>query len=189
MFRLGYGQMLTPNTIGSFGSSKSTGGILLEDHIGSMSVGIISTQTFMYTQGFIQPDFGTTSGPGVFINDIMLDGGSYLLDGAGMSTNNGMALVEYTLGEFACNTLFNNPNILTQGLLQPKSCFPLLTLTPSDMPLMGSYQAKDQIIISGIMSINDYNVIFNAPQLTILESLRVHDNRQAVANSVGCVTN
>ena len=181
--------MLTPNTIGSFGSSKASNGMILEDQLGSLSVGIISTQTFMYTQGFLQPDYGTTNGTGVFINDIMLDGGSYLLDGAGKSTTNSMVLVDYTLGEFACNTLFNNSNILTQGLLQPKSCFPILTLTPSDLPLMGSYQARDQIIISGIMSVKDYNVIFNAPQVTILESLKVNNTRQAVANSVGCVTN
>lgn len=79
--------------------------------------------------------------------------------------------------------------MLTQVLLQPKSCFPVLTLTPGDLLLMGSYQVRDQIIISGIMSVNDYNVIFNASQVTILESLKEQNTRQAVANSVGCVTN
>lgn len=185
----GYAQLLTPNTMGSFGSNKTGDGVILEDHIGSLTVGIVSTQTFLYTQGFIQPDFGTTSGTGVFINDIMLDGGSYLLDGAGMSSNDSTVILEYTLGELASITL-NGPNkMLTQGILQPKSCVPILTLSPEDLPLLGSYQARDEIIVTGNMNVRDFNVIFNAPLVTIQQSLLVHNTRQAIANSVGCVTN
>lgn len=182
-------QLLTPSVLGSVGSEKSNGGIVLEDHLGSLMTGIVETQSFMYTEGFIQPDFGTMQGTGVFINNVVLDGNNYLLDGAGQSAINGATLLEYTLGEFACNTLVNNPTLLTQGLLQPNSCTPVLTLTPSNLPLIGLYQARDEIILSGLMSIKDYDVIFSAPKITIIQSLNVDDASEVVVKSIGCVTN
>lgn len=175
--------------MGSAGSSRSNGNILLEDQLGSLTVSVITTQSFMYTEGFVQPDAGTLSGTNIYVNDVILDGGSFLLDASGSSVSNSAALLEYTMGEFACNTLFNNPNMLTQGLLQPKSCTPILTLTPANLPLMGSYQARDEIIISGLMQVKDHNVIFNAPVVTVVNSLDVKSNRQAIANGTGCVTN
>jgi hypothetical protein len=185
---VGYGQILTPMVIGSSGSSRSNGSILLEDHMGSLTVSVITTQSFMYTEGFVQPDAGTMSGNNVYVNDVILDGGNFLLDAAGRSISSSAALLEYTMGEFACNTLFNSPNMLTQGLPQPKSCTPILTLTPANLPLMGSYQARDEIIISGLMQVNDHDVIFNAPVVTVVNVLDVKTNRQAVANGTGCVT-
>lgn len=182
-------QLLTPSALGSVGSHKTNGGIVLEDHLGSLMVGIVETQSFMYTEGFIQPDFGTMQGTGVYINNVVLDGGNYLLDGAGQSTINGTTLLEYTLGEFACNTLVKNPTMLTQGLLQPKSCTPVLTLTPANLPLIGAYQARDEIVLSGLMSIKDYDVIFNAPKITVVQSLSVDDASEVKVKSAGCVTN
>jgi hypothetical protein len=182
-------QLLTPSILGSVGSQKSNGGIVLEDHLGSLMTGIVETRSFMYTEGFIQPDFGTMQGTGVFINNVVLDGSNYLLDGAGQSVINGTTLLEYTLGEFACTTLVNNPTMLTQGLLQPNSCTPVLTLTPANLPLIGSYQARDEIILSGLMSIKDYDVIFNAPKITVIQSLNVDDASEVMVKSIGCVTN
>jgi hypothetical protein len=185
----GYGQILTPTAMGSAGSSRSNGNILLEDQLGSLLISVITTQSFMLTEGFVQPDAGTMSGTNVYVNDVILDGGNFLLDAAGRSVSSSAALLEYTMGEFACITLFNSANLLTQGLLQPKSCTPILTLTPANLPLMGSYQARDEIIISGLMQVKDHNVIFNAPVVTVVNVLDVKSNRQAVANGTGCATN
>ncbi len=112
-------QMLTPQTLGSFGRSSANGGILLEDHIGSIQVSTLSTPTFLYTQGFLHPDAGTTPGP-VYINNVTLSGGGYGVDNAGTTfIRGGVMMLEFTVGEFACATLNSPNNQLTQGILQP----------------------------------------------------------------------
>lgn len=115
-----FSQMISPSTIGSFGKSTSVSSILLEDHIGNLFTHSISTNTFLYTQGFLQPDAGTTNQV-PFINDIVLEGGLYLLDAMGSTVENfeENALLDFALGEVASITLYNGSNMLTQGVLQP----------------------------------------------------------------------
>lgn len=113
-------QILSPSTTGSTGRSVIVGNIYLEDHIGSTWSSTISTPTFMYTQGFLQPDQGTTSVVPP-INDILPIGGNYTLDALGSTVENAEenALVEFSLGELVSMTLSTPQNILTQGILQP----------------------------------------------------------------------
>lgn len=110
-------QQLFPTTVSSGGSSKSAGGVLLEDNVGGLMVSTISTPTFMYTQGFIQPDAGTTIivPP---INDVVLNSGAGI-DNAGTTFINGSIMLEFTVGEVASKTLGDGNNLLTQGILQP----------------------------------------------------------------------
>jgi hypothetical protein len=110
-------QQLTPQTINNAGSSKSAGGIILEDALGGLLISTVRTPTFMYTQGFLQPDAGTiTSLP--LINDVKLNSGAGI-DNAGTSYTNGGIILEFTTGEFASITLNGGSNMLTQGILQP----------------------------------------------------------------------
>jgi hypothetical protein len=116
-------QQLYPTAMGSYGQSYNTGNVLLEDHIGSISVSYISAPGFMYTQGFVQPDAGTTNDP-IIINDVNLDGGS-TIDNAGTTLYGGSFsggyMLEFSLGEPASTSLLNDTKILTQGVLQPYS--------------------------------------------------------------------
>jgi hypothetical protein len=121
-------QQLTPTTISSGGSSKLAGSVLLEDNVGGFIVNTISTPTFMYTQGFIQPDAGTvTTLPP--INNVVLNSGAGI-DNAGTTFINGNIMLEFTVGEVASKTLGDGNNLLTQGILQP---FPI----NSALPVMG----------------------------------------------------
>jgi hypothetical protein len=183
-------QLLSPVGTGCAGRSVSVESIILEDHIGFVWTKTINNPSFVYTQGLLQPDAGTT-GVVPYINDILLIGGNFIIDAQGSTVENAENnfLMEYTLGEMASITMSTSQNMLTQGILQPKSCTPVLTLTPTDLPLMGSYQARDEIIISGAISVKEHNVIFNAPLITVQGSLKVHETRLAIANSNGCVTN
>lgn len=112
-------QLLTPETLSAAGVSSSNGGVLLEYSMGGISVSTISTPTFMYTQGFLQPNTGTTNivPP---INNVVLSTGS-TLDIAGTTFNNGGVMLEFTMGEVASMTFtnLNRGSMLTQGILQP----------------------------------------------------------------------
>ena len=112
-----FAQILSPVNTGSYGRSSLNGGVLLEDNIGSIQVSTLSTPTFMYTQGFLQPDAGTTNivPP---INDVTLSGG-FALDNAGTTFSAGSAMIDFTLGETASITLNSANNMVTQGILQP----------------------------------------------------------------------
>jgi hypothetical protein len=122
-------QMLTPQTLSAAGTSSSNGGVLLEYSMGGILVSTISTPTFMYTQGFLQPDAGTinTLPP---INNVVLSTGS-TLDNAGSTFINGGVLLEFTLGEVASTTFINlnRGSMLTQGILQPFSTDGTLPIT------------------------------------------------------------
>lgn len=110
-------QQLYPATISSGGSSKLAGNILLEDNVGGLVVTTLSTSSFIYTQGFLQPDNGTASTV-PYINDVVLSSGSGL-DNAGTTFINGNIVLDFTVGEVASKTLINANNLLTQGILQP----------------------------------------------------------------------
>lgn len=110
-------QQLAPATVSSGGKSSSNGAILLEDNVGGFMVTTISTGTFMYTQGFLQPDKGSTTVVPP-INDVQLNGGSGI-DNGGTTFINGTTMLEFTVGEFASKTLSSSNNLLTQGILQP----------------------------------------------------------------------
>lgn len=111
------GQQLSPQTLNAAGKSSNAGGVLLEDAVGGFIVSIITTPTFMYTQGFIQPDAGTTTiiPP---INDVVFSSGSGF-DNAGTTFIAGGAMLEFTVGEFISITQNGGSNLLTQGILQP----------------------------------------------------------------------
>lgn len=115
-----FSQMISPSTIGSFGKSTSVSSILLEDHIGNLFTHSISTNTFLYTEGFLQPDAGTSNviPP---INDVELDGSFYILDAMGSTVENfeENALMEFSIGEMVTRTLTESTTMLTQGVLQP----------------------------------------------------------------------
>ena len=115
-----FSQLLSPSTISFYGSSKINGNIMLEDNIGSLVTQSIITPTFLYTQGFIQPDIGTTNII-PHINDILLIGGNYALNSQGTTLENIAYNVkmEYTVGEVASRSLYSAQGILTQGILQP----------------------------------------------------------------------
>jgi len=114
-------QLLTHQTLSTAGVSSSNGGVMLEYTIGGLSVSTISTSTFMYTQGFLQPDAGITHIL-PHINDVVFSSGS-TLDNAGTTYINDGIMVEFSLGEMACSTLNNPNNMLTQGVLQPYHYF------------------------------------------------------------------
>ena len=122
-------QLLTPRIINAGGESSSNGGILLEYSVGGLMDNTISTTTFMYTQGFLQPDAGITSTP-IFINNVALSSGS-VLDNAGTTLINGGVMIEFSLGEVASITLENQSRgaMLTQGILQPYSINGTLPIT------------------------------------------------------------
>jgi Secretion system C-terminal sorting domain len=110
-------QQLAPATLSSAGKSSSNGAVLLEDNVGGFIVTTISTGTFMYTQGFLQPDKGSTTVIPA-INDVQLSSGSGI-DNAGTTFITSNAMLEFTVGEFACKSLTSSNNLLTQGILQP----------------------------------------------------------------------
>ena len=114
-------QILTPEVLSAAGISSSNGSVELEYSLGSLSVSTISTSTFMYTQGFLQPDAGITHTV-PHINDVDLSSGS-TLDNAGTTFINDGIMVEFSLGEMACSTLNSPNNMLTQGILQPYHYF------------------------------------------------------------------
>ena len=120
-------QQFTPTTISSGGRSSSNGGIILEDNVGGLMVSTISTPTFMYSQGFIQPDAGTTTVVPP-INDVVLNSGAGI-DNAGTTFINGNIMLEFTVGEVASKTLGDGNNLLTQGILQPYSLGTTLPVT------------------------------------------------------------
>lgn len=112
-------QQLTPQAINNGGSSKTTGGIILEDALGGLLVNTVTTPVFMYTQDFLQPGAGTTTTIPA-INNVRLSSGSGI-DNAGSTFINGNVMLEFTTGEFASITLNSPGNQLTQGILQPFS--------------------------------------------------------------------
>jgi hypothetical protein len=114
-------QLLTPQTFSAAGASSSNGSVVLEYTMGGLSVSTISTSTFMYTQGFLQPEAGTTNTVPP-INNVALSTGS-VLDNAGTTLINGSTMVEFSLGEMACSTLNGTNAMLTQGILQPYHYF------------------------------------------------------------------
>lgn len=121
-------QQLYPTTISSGGRSISNGGIMLEDNVGGLLVSTISTTTFMYTQGFLQPDAGsTTTVP--HIQDVTLSSSGNGIDNAGTTFINGNIMLEFTVGEVASKTLINSNNMLTQGILQPYNSITALPVT------------------------------------------------------------
>lgn len=114
-------QQLTSQTFSAAGTSSSNGNVVLEYTLGGLSVSTISTSTFMYTQGFLQPDAGITHTI-PHINDVVFSSGS-TLDNSGTTFINGSIMVEFSLGEIACSTLSGANNMLTQGILQPYHYF------------------------------------------------------------------
>ena len=114
-------QQLTSQTFSAAGISSSNGNVVLEYTLGGLSVSTISTSTFMYTQGFLQPDAGITHTI-PHINDVVFSSGS-TLDNSGTTFINGSIMVEFSLGEMACATLNGANNMLTQGILQPYHYF------------------------------------------------------------------
>jgi len=180
-------QLLTPQTINAAGKSSTNGGIVLEYSLGGTLVSTISTPTFMYTQDFLQPDAGITNTP-IFINDVTLSTGS-TLDNAGITFVNvpSKVMIEFTLGEVASTTLNSPNNILTQGILQPKSCTPVLILSSLDMPLMGMYQARDEIVLIDDVAVDFASLIFNAPLITVATNATI--KKRVILTGVGCQTN
>jgi hypothetical protein len=120
-------QQISPQTINAAGKSSSNGGVVLEDAVGGLVVSTINTPTFMYTQDFLQPDAGTTTGP-IYINDVKIDG-NIGVDNAGTTFIAGNAMIEFTVGEAASITLNSANNMLTQGILQPYSIGGTLPIT------------------------------------------------------------
>jgi hypothetical protein len=112
-------QLLTPQTLSTAGVSNSSGGVLLEYSLGGLSASTISTPTFMFTQGFLQPVAGTTNTLPL-INNVVLSTGS-TLDNGGTTFINGGVMLEFTMGEMASITLNSASNKITQGILQPFS--------------------------------------------------------------------
>lgn len=117
-------QQLFPSAIGSYGSTYYSGNILLEDHIGSICVNSVGNTNILYTQGFLQPDAGTTQNP-IYINDVNLDGGS-TIDNAGTTLygsafSGGGYMLEFSVGEVASSSFINETKMITQGVLQPYS--------------------------------------------------------------------
>jgi Secretion system C-terminal sorting domain len=120
-------QQFTPQTINNGGSSKTAGGIILEDALGGLLVNTVSTPVFTYTQDFLQPDAGITTVLPI-INNVTLSSGSGI-DIAGATFINGNIMLEFTAGEFASITLNSTGSMLTQGILQPFSIGTALPVT------------------------------------------------------------
>lgn len=178
-------QLLTPQTISTAGVSSSNGGVLLEYSIGGTLVSTISTPTFVYTQGFLQPDAGTTTTP-PHINDVALSSGSGF-NNAGTTFINGNTMLEFTLGEVASTTLNSPNNMLTQGILQPyKICVPLLVLNSNSF-LSGSYEAQTEIRLEGNFSVfNGSSLFLNAPKVTVVNNMQIQAQAQVLVSKTGC---
>lgn len=120
-------QQQYPTTLSNAGNSSSNGGILLESSLGGLAVNSLSTPTFLYTQGFLQPDAGiSTFVPSV--NDVVLSSGSGL-DNAGTTFISGNIMLEFTTGEAASITHINSNQMVTQGILQPYSIGSVVPVT------------------------------------------------------------
>ncbi len=115
-----YSQILSPVSLNCMGRSLNNGNLIIEDNLGSLEISTIATPTFVYTQGFIQPDAGTTNEV-PHINDISLGAGSYLLDvmGGTITQFEDDLMLEYSLGEVVSKTQAISTHLLTQGVLQP----------------------------------------------------------------------
>ena len=113
-------QILSPVSLNSMGRSTVVGNLMLEDNLGELQIYTLSTPTFLYTQGSLQPEVGTTSTVPP-INDVTLGEGAYLLDALGYTIENfeDDYLLEFTLGEVVSKTQLISTNMLTQGILQP----------------------------------------------------------------------
>lgn len=122
-------QLLTPHTLSAVGQSSNNGGILLEYSVGGLMDNSIGTATFLFTQGFLQPNAGTTNTLPPINNVVLSTGGG--LDNAGTTFINGGAMIEFTMGEMACITLSSQSRniLLTQGILQPFSTGGTLPVT------------------------------------------------------------
>ncbi|MBK8701811.1 MAG: hypothetical protein IPN29_20500 [Saprospiraceae bacterium] len=118
--RVIYSQFLSPESVCSYGRSVTAAAIMLEDNLGSLMVSNIHTPTFLYTQGFIQPDAGTTNIVPL-INDVFLEGGYFVTDAMGttLKNNGDDAMLEFSLGEVLSRTQAASSFMLTQGVLQP----------------------------------------------------------------------
>jgi hypothetical protein len=178
-------QQLTLQTLSAAGVSSSNSGVLLEYSLGSLSVTSISTPTFTYTQGFLQPNAGTTTTPPP-INDVVLSTGS-TLDNAGTTFINGGVMLEFTMGEMASITLNSSSHKLTQGILQPyKTCTPLLVLTAGSK-INGTYEARDEIRLEGNFNINAGTILhLKAPKVTVVNQLQIHQQAQVFVSNTGC---
>ncbi len=116
----GKAQTLSPSCLSSIGRSVTVGNIMLEENLGDLQINTITTPTFLYTQGSLQPEVGTTSTVPP-INDVTLGEGAHLLDAMGYTVENfeDDYLLEFTLGEVVSKTQLISTNMLTQGILQP----------------------------------------------------------------------
>ena len=116
-----YSQVLNPVSLNCMGRSLSNGNLIIRQTISAAwRFPTIATPTLFYTQGFIQPDAGTTTEV-PHINDVSLGEGSYLLDALGGTPAQfeDDLMVEYSLGEIATKTQTISTHMLTQGVLQP----------------------------------------------------------------------
>lgn len=117
LYGLSYAQQLTPQAINAAGQSSTTAGILLESETGGFAVSSFYGTTYLYTQGVLQPDAGTTT-----VIPVPPQLSSTLgmgVTNAGTTSINGNIMLEFTTGEFASITLQQNNSMLTQGILQP----------------------------------------------------------------------
>jgi hypothetical protein len=121
-------QQLYPTTLSSGGTWSNNGGVMLEYSVGGLVVTTISANTIMYTQGFLQPDAGSTTILPPPINDVVLNSGAGI-DNAGTTFINGGIMLEFTVGEVASKTLGDGNNMLTQGILQPYNSITVLPVT------------------------------------------------------------
>lgn len=120
-------QQLSPQSISTAGKSSATGGILLESETGGFAVSSFYGTTYLYTQGFLQPEAGTTSSvqtPPSLANTLGVG-----VDNGGSTFINGNIMLEFTTGEFASKTLNAGSSLLTQGILQPYSIGGVLPVT------------------------------------------------------------
>ena len=125
-------QQQYPTAISSAGSSSSNGALMLESSVGGLAVTTISSSSFMYTQGFLQPDAGATNTPPPYIVDVVLSSGSGI-DNAGTTFIDAGIMLEFTVGEYASITHINSDKMLTQGILQPYSTGVVLPVTGFDL--------------------------------------------------------
>ncbi len=128
----GNAQQQYPATLSNAGNSSSNGNILLESSVGGLVVTTITSPSFMYTQGFLQPDAGFTNTPPTYIVDIVLSSGSGI-DNAGTTFIDAGIMLEFTVGEYASITHINSDKMLTQGILQPYSIGVVLPVTGFDL--------------------------------------------------------
>lgn len=117
LFKATYGQLLKPSILNSAGSFAANGNVQLEWSLGEPGTASVKNDYAFLTQGFLQPNAGTTTIIPV-VNLPILCGGGLDNAGANFSSNGSNVLLSFTLGEMASRTLVNN-HLLTQGILQP----------------------------------------------------------------------